>query len=265
MKTKLLSIALLSSLLLSTHAQDEVYSNIVGMYKVPKIEGGLQLLGVSLGKNTTLSQLIDLDKFKGDVFTINADQLISYNAQTQSYVTYAKYDDSEYVQDSTIAWRLFTDFTGENLDPVLPPGSAVFIRAVEGDADDIIVAGDVPLSENTTIEIVAGLQMMAAPYTAKIDLNSNAGFIESGATGSVFTIDADQIITWDSDTQSYVTYALYDESAYVAENPVVEWRLFTNFNQSPAQPIEIDVGSGFWYRAQNEFSWVAINPYFDNL
>ncbi|MGA0334143.1 MAG: hypothetical protein ACO3NW_09335 [Kiritimatiellia bacterium] len=247
----------------STLQAQPVYSNIVGMYKVPKIAGGLQLLGVSIGDDTTLSQLIDISQFTGSFFTAGADKIIAFDPSTQSYTTYAKYDNSALGGD-VVAWRLESNFNGANVDPVLPPGSAVFIKAVAGTDSDIIVSGDVPVTETTSIEIIQGLQMISLPFTTKIDLNSaDAGFISSGATGSFFTAGSDRIITWNSTTQGYVTYALYDNSALGGS--IVEWRPESSFNTPASGPIEIEVGSGFWYKALNGFTWTPTNPYFNNL
>lgn len=257
MKKLVMTVAALACVASMVSAQTVTSANIVGYNAATKYaDGDLQLLGISIGDNSTLSELISDATFTGSYLLSDADQVIAFDSATQQYTTYAFYDDTV-----TAEWRLGSDFFGAGVDPVLPAGSAVFVKGAPGVADvDMVVAGEVPLVQYTTNAIVADLQLISLPYSCDITLNVNEGtdLADSGATGNYLIADADQIITWDEVAQGYVTYALYDDTV------TREWRLGSDFFTAGQTPT-INLGQGFWYKAQSGFTWIQENPYYGNL
>ena len=102
--------------------------------------------------------------------------------------------------------------------------------------------------------------MLAYPFSMIVDLNATQ--LRDNATGSVFFSDADRVIAWNVATQTYETYALFDDTAYAGST--VEWRDGNNFT-IPAGAISVELGSGFWYDAKGEFLWAETSQYYGNL
>jgi hypothetical protein len=258
MKKLVMTAAVLACATSIVSAQTVTSANVVGYYKSLKPAGDLQLLGVSFGTTaSTLDDLLGQSQFTGDPETGNADSVITWNAGTQTYKTYALYDGNAW-GDPTVEWRDADDFYTPMASPVLPVGSAAWLTSPAAPGDvDLIASGEVPLAASVTNSIVAGLQMLAYPFSADFALD-NSGFAASGATGDPETGNCDLIIAWDVATQTYNTYGLYDGNLW--GDPTVEWRNADDF-YTPAQSVVLDLGRGFWYQAKSAFTWVEATPY----
>ena len=121
---------------------------------------------------------------------------------------------------------------------------------------NLVVSGNVVSSQAITNQIVAGLQMLAYPFSTSVDLNETQ--LKDNATGAFIYGSADRVIVWDVASQNYATYALYDDGG------TREWRNKLTFYVS-AGSIDMNLGAGFWYDAQNGFSWAETNKYYSSL
>jgi hypothetical protein len=258
MKKLVMTAAVLTCAASIVSAQTVTSANVVGYYKSLKPAGDLQLLGVSFGTTaSTLDDLLGQSQFTGDPEFQNADQVITWNAGTQTYKIYGLYDGNAW-GDPTVEWRDVEDFYTSAASPVLPVGSAAWLSSPTAPSDvDLIASGEVPLADSVTNSIVAGLNMLAYPFSADFALD-NSGFAASGATGDPEFQNADQIIAWDVATQTYKIYGLYDGNAW--GDPTVEWRDVEDF-YTAAQNVTLDLGRGFWYQAASAFTWVEATPY----
>jgi len=265
MKKTLMTVAVATCAAVVT-AQAVSSANIVGYTKVAKPgDAKLNIMGVTFqSENALLSELCPVDQFNGALDApANADQIIIYTPGS-GYATYAKYDASSYPGYETyVGWQSFTDFgfTSPFVDPVVPAGSALWIKAVSGSADDeVILSGEVVSDEVVTNSIVTGLQMVANPFSEAVKLDDLN--LYEGATGALdAAANADQVIVFDSDTQSYTTFAFYDVRSYgYPENS--GWKPFTSFGfADPVATYELQPGEGFWYSAKAGFTWVESNKY----
>jgi hypothetical protein len=232
-----------------------------GYCTVNKPATNLNLVGYSFGDGTsTLNEVLPVDQFNGSVFFSQADRVIVWNSGTQSYTTYALFDDTAYA-GTTIEWRNGNDFTGIEENPIIPSGSGFWVQSIGSSEDSsIYISGDVISSQFATNQIVVGLQMVAYPFSMVVDLNETQ--LKDNAKGAVFFTDADRVIAWNETTQAYATYALFDDTAYGGST--VEWRNGNSFT-SPAGAIPLGLGNGFWIDAKNSFSWVETNKYYNSL
>ena len=261
MKKSLAILIVGSTLVAAAYAQTTVSSaNIVGYQQISKPAGGLQLMGMNW-QDSTLTNLVNIDLFTGNANVNLADKLITWNPVSQTYVKYALFSDVPY-GGSTTEWRSFTNFFGPAVNPVIPAGSALWVTSPNAPSNEtIIVSGNAVLDQYFTNSIVTGLQMLSTPFSSDITL-SNLNFIASGATGNANVNLADKITIWDETAQTYVKYALFSDVPYGGST--TEWRSFTNFFGVAVNPT-INLGKGFWYAAQSNFTWIVENPYFNNL
>ena len=260
MKKISIVLTILFAISFAAHAQTVGSANVMGYTKVSKPAGGLQLMAVAW-EDSPLTDLITTSQFYGHYNIGDADTIITWDAESQGYVKYALFSTVPAGGDIT-EWRSFTNFYGTAVNPTLEAGSAIWIKSPSAPGDtNILTSGNVTLDQSVTNLIVSGLQMLAYPFSAKATLNEMA-FIESGAKGHYNIGSADTIITWDAESQGYVKYALF--STVPAGGDITEWRSFTNFYGSAVNPT-LDLGSGFWYKTQTNFSWVATNNYFHKL
>ncbi|MBI9020322.1 MAG: hypothetical protein JEZ10_03590 [Verrucomicrobia bacterium] len=274
MKKTSIALSIIFAFSFATHAQTVGSANIMGYTKVSKPGNGyLTIVGVPF--NTTsnkLNDLVDPLQFTGHDSDINqADQLIFFDANTQEYSTYALYDirsyGSEYAPNT--AWKAVADFSygGASFNPTIEPGSAVWLVGKGSTTDtNVLMAGNVVLSSSRTNNVVAGLQLLANPFSEAVALTNLS--LHVNATGHASDINqADQVIVFDTETQSYVTYALYDISSYGAEYEIYTgWKNITDFTFGGAYADAIlKIGQGFWVKANNQFTWVETNKYLDNL
>lgn len=239
--------------IVSIASAQSVTSGIFGFVKVDKPASTLNIIGNNFGADsTTLNEITSVNHFNGSFLINDADRIIIWNSVSKTYSTYALYDNG-----STVEWRSGSDFYGSGVNPSIPAGSAFWVQSLGSTVDtNLVVSGDVVGSQSVTNQISLGLQMLAYPFTTDMDLNET--LLAENATGSFLINNADQVIAWDSTSQTYSTYALYDNGT------TVEWRSGSDF-YNPAGTIEVNLGLGFWYDAKAGFEWVETNKYFYNL
>lgn len=241
-------------------AQNVVTSGVFGVSRVEKPVGGLNMVGNSFaGIANTLDELAPVDQFSGSVFYNDADKVVIWDAITQAYTTYGLFDGRAY--NLPLEWRDGDDWnSAASSSVVISEGSGFWVNSsTAASSTSLIISGAVVAEQTATRQIVTGLQMLANSFTSTMDLNSMD--LKNGGTGSLFLNQADKVIVWDSTTQSYKTYGLFDGRAY---NLPLEWRDGDAWN-SDASAIPLELGSGFWYSALSGFTSVESNPYYSGL
>ena len=200
-----------------------------------------------------------------------ADQVMVWDAGTQSYLNLALYDlrafGAQYA--SQTGWKLSDGFgpLAGYVNPVLPAGSAVWIRGSTTNDRTVTISGEVVMDGAATNEMVAGLQLVSNPFSETVGLSNLA--IHVHATGHHNNSGlADQMMVWDAGTQSYLNLALYDLRAFGAQYAYLTgWKLSDGFGPLAGYVNpQFDPGEGFWIRAVNGgFQWVETNKYRENL
>jgi hypothetical protein len=261
---KIRSLILLITAVALTCLGQSVYTSVFGVTKVEKPgDSKLNVMGITfVNTSNTLNKLVDISNFSGDAANPSAaDQVITWDSNSQKYTTYALYEIAGYPEYT--GWKLYDEFSfgATNQNPVLPAGSAVFIRG-SGSDTNIILSGSVVMLDSVTNSIVTGLQLISNPFSGSVHL-TNLTFAANGTTSSSNPSFADQIILWDASQQKYITLALYGITGYPE---YTQWMYFDDFAYGAQEPdITFEPGSGFWYRAQTNFTWVETNKYIQNL
>ena len=233
----------------------------------------LTLVGIPfLTSNQTLNSLMEPLQFSGHYNNAGlADQLMLWNTGTTAYVNLALYDLRSFGEEYAYltGWKAVDGFgpAAPYTNPVLPAGSAVWIRGSTTNDRPVVIAGHVVMDGVATNNIGQGLQMIANPFSEMITL-SNLD-LRVYATGHYNNAGlADQIMTWDTASQTYTNLALYDLRSFGEEYEYLTgWKLVDGFG--PAAPYvspDFKPGQGFWFRAVNgPFQWVETNTYQDSL
>ena len=218
--------------------------------------------------NQTLNSLMDPLQFSGHYNNAGlADQIMIWDAGPQTYVNLALYDlrafGAQYA--SNTGWKAVSGFgpTSAYINPLLPPGSAVWIRGSTTNDRKVAVAGEVGMAAAATNAIVQGLQLIGNPFSEQVALSNLT--IHVNATGSYNNAGlADQIMIWDAGSQGYVNLALYDLRSFGAEyDYLTGWKPVAGFGPTSAYVnVTLKPGQGFWFRAVNgSFQWVETNEY----
>ncbi len=231
--------------------------------------GKIAVVGIPFGSsNQTLNSLMDPLQFSGHYNNAGlADQLMMWNPATTSYVNLALFDRRSYGEQYAYltGWKLADGFgpAAAYTNPVLPAGSAVWIRGSTLDTQQVVVAGAVVMAGAATNNLVPGLQLIANPFSEQVTLSNLT--IHVNAQGHYNTAGlADQIMIWDSGAQTYVNLALYDRRSYGEQYAYLTgWKLADGFGPAAAytNPV-LKPGEGFWFRAVNgAFEWVEPRDY----
>ena len=218
--------------------------------------------------NQTLNSLMDPLQFSGHYNNAGrADQLMIWDASSQAYVNLALYDlrafGAQYA--SNTGWKAVSGFgpTAAYTNPVLPAGSAIWIRGSTTNDRKVAIAGEVGMAAAATNDIVQGLQLIGNPFSEQVSLSNLT--IHVNATGSYNNAGlSDQIMLWDTGSQGYVNLALYDLRSFGAGyDYLTGWKSVAGFGPTSAYVnVTLKPGQGFWFRAVNgAFQWVETNEY----
>ena len=231
--------------------------------------GKLNVVGVPFfTSNQTLNSLMDPLQFSGHYNNAGqADQLMMWNPATTAYVNLALYDlrafGSQYA--SNTGWKAVAGFGpgAAYTNPVLPAGSAVWIRGSTTNDRKVAVAGEIVMTGAATNAIVPGLQLLANPFSEQVALSNLA--IRANAEGHYNNAgQADQIMVWNAGAQGYQNLALYDLRSFGAQyDYLTGWKAVAGFGPTSAYVnVTLKPGDGFWFRAVNgSFTWVETNDY----
>lgn len=221
---------------------DAVYSvNIIGMQKQPVTTN------FTIRSNPFSAMLISQvagTAGKASSFSSSADNLLLFNPDTQAYVTY-------YLgSNSTLGlhWRLGST---PQTNLYLAPQQGFFYRGRASQSWTNTVVGDIVLDVAVTNIIRPGFNLLSYPYSTPRNLtNMN---LKVGKASS-FSSSADNLMIFNDQTQSYVTYYLGSNSTLG-----VHWRL----GSSAVTNLVLEPGQGFFYRSRSAGNvvWVENTPY----
>ena len=191
----------------------------------------------------------------------------SWNPATTAYVNLALYDlrafGAQYATNT--GWKAVAGFGpgAAYTNPVLPAGSAVWIRGSTTNDQKVAIAGEVVMTGAATNAVVAGLQLVANPFSEQVALSNLA--IHVNAEGHYNNAgQADQIMVWNAGLQGYQNLALYDLRSFGAQYASnTGWKAVAGFGPTSAYVnVTLKPGQGFWFKAVNgSFSWVESNDY----
>ena len=245
-------------------------AELLGYARVDKPGNGkLNVVGVPfLSSNQTLNSLMDPLQFTGHYNNAGqADQLMLWNPATTSYVNLALYDlrsfGAQYATNT--GWKAVAGFGpgAAYTNPLLPAGSAVWIRGATTNDQKVAIAGEVVMTGAATNAVVAGLQLVANPFSEQVALSNLA--IHVNAEGHYNNAgQADQIMVWDAGSQGYQNLALYDLRSFGAQYASnTGWKAVAGFGPTSAYVnVTLKPGQGFWFKAVNgSFQWVESNDY----
>ena len=231
--------------------------------------GKLNVIGVPfVTSNQTLNSLMDPLQFSGHYNNAGqADQLMMWNPATTAYVNLALYDlrafGAQYA--SNTGWKAVAGFGpgAAYTNPVLPAGSAVWIRGATTNDRQVAIAGEVVMAGAATNAIVAGLQLIANPFSEQVALSNLT--VHVNAEGHYNNAgQADQIMVWNAASQTYQNLALYDLRSFGAQYAYLTgWKPVSGFGPTSAYVnVTLNPGQGFWFKAVNgSFQWVEPNDY----
>jgi hypothetical protein len=245
MKKSIVALVMLAAA--SSFAADEVYSaNIVGFQTIQiPAYGTYSLASINFTGDSdtglTLSEIFADADLTYSSRSSNADQIILWDASSQTYLSY-------YQKDDTGLFYLTTDKT-TSVDPEITPGEGFWLSPskTRTEALDVVVSGTVPTDGSFTITIDDGFSILGTPFAAEFTLNdSSIDWVAAGATASSRSSNADKISTWDG--EQYVEYYFNEGSWY-------------NVSDKELATATISLGSGFFYTAKGTVSLTISSPY----
>ncbi len=188
---------------------------------------------------------------------LNCDRVTVYDSSVSSYQSYAQFTDGHFYKCNNAAEWENTSLPIQD-DVVLEPGGAFWLVHPEGEGtNEVSLLGEVLGGSTDTqdVAIVEGYQMVSYPYATEIAVQD---LTPANATGAGNYLNADRIIVWQADTQTYQAYALFDDDGkWYKANNAAEWE---NTSLPPTDRV-IGIGEGFWYVSQSGFTWSEGCPY----
>lgn len=258
MKQIAVSLLLCLAAVASVHAQatGTVYSlNIVGFQKITVSSNDSYALAAVpfVSDDPNINSVIGDQLTGGDSFD-NSDDLLKWDASTQSYKNYFLLGD---VGDTNYNFKWIDSSTGEvATDADLLASEGFWLRNRQSTTQTVVVVGDVVSASTVTNQIVPGYQLVAYPFSSEILIN-DASFT-NGATGGDSFDNSDNIVKWNPDTQSYQNFFLLGNIG----DPQYNWKWIDNSTGEVAGNTYLKPGEGFWYRHRGSgFNWVENRPY----
>ena len=264
MKTLSIAFAALIVMAIGAQAADSVTSvNIVGYNSLTLEAGKRYIVSAPLydpaGDGTnTLASVFGQDQLVQAANYANADRVILFDTVAGLYQSYAQYDgDGNFYKCNSAAEWEDINAVAQN-DKALEVGGSFWIVHPAAEADsEISLLGEVlgGASDTQAVAIVTGYQLMSYAYAADVAIQD----LEfDGVTAAANYANADRIVVWQSDTQSYQTYGLYDgDNKWYKCNSAAEWE---DINAVPTTR-EISLAEGFWYISKSDFTWSEVCPY----
>jgi len=244
---KILRLTLLLSLMLSTTtlADSNVVSsaNVVGYVAVtiPSNSFFLGSCSFEVGTTNLFNDVFGTNQLVSGSRLSNCEIVYLWDSSNQRYDQYAQYNGKTY---STGDWK------GTPVNPEVSGG--FFIKSSSDTNHVITLSGDVVMNQTLPVSIAGGdsYTLISYPFSSDIAI-SNLNI--TGATAGSRLSNADLIYTWDGD--NYDQYALYTDGKWYDVN---DWRGTPTTNS-------VNLGQGFWYKAQNPITWSATNIYYDTI
>jgi len=233
-------------------ASNEVTSvNIVGYNTAVKPVGGqFNLIGVQFDAfDPTLLGVLGTNQLAAGALPQLADRVYVYytslpGSGAPGYKQYAMRTGANGFRD-TLNWN------GTNVNPEVPAGTAMWVQSKPGAVSNMLtIAGEAVDVGTQAVDIVKGFQLLAYPFSCERDLN-DMNLKNQGTKGALPQL-ADRVFVWNG--SGYGQYALHTTGQFRS----------TSAWGTPAGPITVPLGTGFWYDAKNAFAapgWTEANPY----
>jgi hypothetical protein len=176
-----------------------------------------------------------------------ADSIQFWDAINLQYVRYFLHDGTG-KNNSTKAGKWVDNATGLIASNVVPPASGFFFSSLSTSNRDVIVSGEVVVSQTGTnsLLLVEGFNLVANPFTCDWPLNdgsinwTNQGAKAGGTIGS-----ADSIQTWDNASLQYDRYFLHDGTGKNNATKAGKW--VDNTTGLVASNLTVETTQGFFY------------------
>ncbi len=254
----LIAIAMVASL---SFAADEVKSvNVVGFNKVTLPAGKLILAALNFDEvggaevGLPIQLLVAEGSLSGGLNQIGGDNLLRWDPITQTYQTYFLFNSGGALPDWDNKWFKVGE-GGPTADRV-ESGEGFWIRSNQGTVQTPTFLGQVIDMPTNTVGMVEGLNMVGYPFSSARALNDTD--LGNDGTGGLNQIGGDNLLLWDSDSASYITYYLF-ESGGALPDWDKKW-----FKVGEGEPTTdaIALGKGAWYRRQSgSMLWTEPSPY----
>lgn len=248
-------LAISCSLVPNTHAQSEVYSNIVGYQRVNVVSNGLALVSTPFesATNSSVQSVVGPQMTGGGSFA-TADRILLWNQQSNAFIRLYQLAhtnpafDGQWVDTSVVPNILATND--------LVTGTGFWMENVQPTNQTVVLVGDIVVDDAVTNTILPGLQLLANPYSWEIPLNSSG--LTNGHAGASFA-SADRINMWDPAAQEFRRFYLLDHSNPLYHRKWVDTSVVPNIIATN----DLNTGEGFWYERvdTNSFDWVETRPY----
>ncbi len=233
--------------------------NAVGMVKVSV--PAENLLFVSLAFNSDSSGLDDVigDQLTGSNSPLTSDQVIVWNADSQTYESFWKVDGT----GTSFDGKWYLDDGEPTPTPAaiqLEPGSGFWIQNKQEEAQDLVLSGEVPDSQEI-VPVQSGLNQVGFPYPVALGINDPEFGITQIANGTDSPLTADRLIIWDADNKTYTAVWLVDNTGFAAFDG------FWHYDDGQPTPTRADItinpGQGFWFQRKGAgaTSWEPSKPY----
>lgn len=264
---KLILAGIAGLLVIAVHAQTTptVRSrNAVGLVRVD-IAGSNQLtllavpfLPVNAVRAYTLDEVLGTNLHAGAT-AATADEVFVWDGAQQTY-------HAAFLGDASLG-GLWSFMGADNLPHPctqtnlfdLVPTVGFFVRNT-ADARSLYFSGDTPLAANTTLGMT-NIQLRGQPYPVKQQL-STLLTTSDGARANWSPLKADQVWLWNSAGNRFDEYFLADATWGDASLTGRWCSMGTDGLPHPATNTVIQVGQGYFYKAQGTgFSWQASKPF----
>jgi hypothetical protein len=160
-----------------------------------------------------------------------------------------------YVNDPNYNYK-WVDSNFTIVTNVISGSTAFWYRSRSGNTVTNLFSGDVPMGSSNEVQIVEGLQLIAWPYTADMDINS-VGL--TNGVGGLNLVSADNIHVYipGEGYQNYFYLGYVNDPNYNYKWVDSNFTIATN---------KISPVTGIWYRCRKVggFKWTLNRPYLNN-
>jgi hypothetical protein len=233
-RTMAKSVALVAALTVSLAAvtQAETIGKAIGYTKIELPDpGDLAMMTASYksesGSSMTLKDIFGDNSLKGFAIATGADNVFVYNG--------SGYDGFYKKTDTGDFYPIGQNYT---TNPVVSAGTGFWVKGGSQASSNRVTYITGQAVESLGVTLAQGLNMSGIGVTKPVDLVADIDWSSvEGAKGFVVATGADQIYVYNG--SGYNAYYL---------NNSYQWQVIGG---DPASSITLDVGDGFWYRAQN--------------
>lgn len=231
-------------------ATNVVSVNVVGYNKFNvEPNGGFVLVAPSFdpigGGAWTLKDLLGTNRLTQGAVPGPADKVYLWDTGSSAWKQFFQKADGNFYDAAVPPWTVPTN-------PAVAIGEGFFIQGGAATTNTVTMLGEVIEAGTQSTDIVPGFQTLGFPFSSDFMLGDMA-FTNAGTKGAV-PGPADKVYVFENG-QYVQLFMKTDNKWYRADNP--PWTSPTNVN--------IRIGQGFWYEAQNAFTNNESNPYSVNL